>query len=168
MILISPYAAKLRDGSPSPKNFPFWLQLVAFLKHRRYQTTQLGVSGEPRIDGVDYFVTDKSFAEIARMASNAELILSVDSFAPHLCHAEKIKTPVITIFGMSDPQIFSYPEHVALLRDRKYLREFQFRPWDEIQPNIEAFVTAQEVIWKVDEVIKQHVPEMLLTANLHG
>lgn len=168
MILISPFAAKLHNGNPSPKNFPNWLQLVALLKHRRYQTTQLGVTGEERIAGVDYFIVDKSFAEIARMASNAELVISVDSFLPHLCHAEKIRTPVITIFGMSDPDIFGYPEHIALLKDRKYLREFQFRSWDEIEPNPAAFVSAAEVIWKVDEVIKQHVPEMLMTANLRG
>ena len=168
MILISPFAAKLRNGKTSPKNFPHWVQLIALLRHRRYQTTQIGVTGEERIAGVDYFVVDKPFAEIARMVSNAELVVSVDSLLPHLCHAEKIKTPVITIFGQSDPLIFGYSEHTALLKDRKYLREFQFRPWEEAEYNADAFVSAQEVVWKVDEIIKQHVPEILLTANLHG
>lgn len=168
MILISPYSAKLRNGNPNPKNFPHFVQFVALLKHRRYQTTQIGVSGEERIAGVDYFTVDKPFAEIAKMASNAELVISVDSFLPHLCHAEKIKTPVITIFGQSDPVIFGHSEHTALLKDRKYLRKLQFRPWEEAEYITEAFVTAPEVAWKVDEVIKQHVPEMLLTANLHG
>lgn len=168
MILIAPYSAKLRNGKLNPKCYPHWAQLVALLKHRRYQTTQLGVTDEERIAGVDYFVVDKPFAEIARMASSAELILSVDSFLPHLCHAEKIETPVITLFGPSDPLIFSYPEHIALLKDRKYLREAQFRPWEEVTYNADAFVSAAEVVWKVDEVIKQHVPELLLTANLRG
>lgn len=168
MILIAPYAAKLRNGGNSAKNYPHWIQLVGLLRHRRYQTTQIGVTGEERITGADYFVVNKPFAEITKMANNAELIISVDSFLPHLCHAEKIKTPVITIFGQSDPSVFGYPEHTVMLKDRKYLRELQFRPWEETEYNADAFVQAQEVVWKVDEVIKRYIPEMLLTADLRS
>jgi hypothetical protein len=164
MILISPYAAKLRDREGiNPKNYPHWLQLVALLKHRRYQTTQIGVSGEERITGVDYFVVDKPLAEIARMASNAELVISVDSFLPHLCHAEKIKTPVITIFGQSDPLVFGYPDHVTLLKDRKYLRELQFRPWEEATYDPDAFVMPVEVVKVVDELY--HSGKLLKCVN---
>ena len=171
MIIISPCSAKLRDSDkPNPKNYPtaLWVQLVALLRHRRYQTTQIGVSGEERITGTDYFVVDKPLNEIKQMVDNAELFIAVDNFLPHLCNAEKVDTPGIVLVGQGNPVHWGYPQNVNLYKDKKYFRERQFWPWEDAQYIPEAFVPPQEVVWNVDELIKKRAPELLLTAELHA
>lgn len=168
MIIVAPYAAKLRDKEgTNPKNYPHWTQLLALLRHRRFQVAQIGITGEERLQGVDYFYTDLTFPAIEKLIENCDVWISVDSWLPHFCHARKLKGGIV-LWGQGDPSHWSYPENVNLLKDKKYLRKAQFEPWEWCKYNADAFVQAQEVVWKIDEVIKRHVPEMLLTADLRS
>jgi hypothetical protein len=43
MILISPYAQKLRNGNQNPKNYPWWPELISKIDE---EIVQVGIKGE--------------------------------------------------------------------------------------------------------------------------
>jgi ADP-heptose:LPS heptosyltransferase len=143
MILISPYAKKLRDkNGPNPKDYPYWDEVVAMLNGN--PIVQVGIEGERRINGVTDFRKGLSFDQIRTMVEQCEVWISVDNFLPHLAH--HVGKPGIVLWGQSDPNVFGYPENINLLKDRKYLRGDQFMIWEACEYNVDAFVGSQDVI----------------------
>lgn len=140
MIIISPFAKKLRNGQNNPKNYPWWPELISLIK---YDTViQVGVEGEKQL--VEDFRKNLSIPELTDLINECRTWISVDSFFQHL--AWDIGKPGIVLWGQSDPIIFGHPENTNLLKDRKYLREKQFWWWEQCDYIADAFVKPSEVI----------------------
>lgn len=152
MILIFPWARKTTDGKLSPKDYPYWKELVVLLHARKYETHQISLQGE-----ADLSCTKRSdglkLKDIRDLLRSCDTWLSVDSFLPHM--AWSIGEPGIAIFGLSDPWIFGHPENINLLKDRYNLRKRQFGLWSqEPVPPPNFFVSPEVVATAVDFSIK--------------
>ena len=144
-IIISPYSRQLRSlGKENPKNYPFWNDVVSGLKLNGVYIYQIGVQGEKKIEGVDEFLVNKSLKDLEVLVKECDTWISVDNFFQHLCYL--IDKPGIVLFGPSDPLIFGHKENINLLKDRKFLRKFQFASWEDISKNDDVFVFPDEVI----------------------
>lgn len=144
-IVIAPYAAKLPENKPNPKNFPYWSQLVELLNKEGCVVAQLGTKGEERIEGVGEFLQGFPYDKIEQVIRDADTWISVDSWLPHFCAAMRLK-PGIVIWSRSNPKIWGYPHNVNLLKDKKYLREYQYAHWWDCEYLEEAFVEPQVVM----------------------
>lgn len=143
-ILISPYSRRLRNGKNNPKNFPYWADLVKRLKAEGYSVVQVGVAGEPQIDGVDAVKIGLPLKRLAELIKECYAWISVDNFFQHFAYIEGKKG--IVIFSQSDPDIFGHSVNKNLLKDRKYLRDRQFDIWESCEYKEEAFVTPIDVV----------------------
>ena len=145
-IIISPYSRQLRNGGDNAKNWPkkYWVELVKTLKEKGNHITQIGRSGEEKIDGVDDIKYDLPLVELGVLLDSCTTWISVDNFWPHFCHLHN--KPGVALFAQSDPNIFGHSENVNLLKDRKYLKDRQFDIWEYCPYIEEAFVTPSEVI----------------------
>ena len=153
MILINPWARKLRNGEENPKNYPYWKELIGKLEDN--DIIQIGVEGEKPL--VDDFRKNLSFKELCKLVNEAEICIGVDSFLQHLCWY--LKKPCIVLWGQSDPAIFGHSENINILKDKKYLREKQFDLWEfteynQTRFNADAFVSPIEVIniWQIKKL----------------
>jgi ADP-heptose:LPS heptosyltransferase len=145
MILISPYSKLLRNGKISPKNYPYWKEVLTALKGE--DIVQIGAGNEDKLINGNpnlKFVKGLPFAEIGELVKQCRVWVSVDNFLPHLAH--HIGKPGVVVWGQSDPTIFGYKENINLLKDRSYLRKDQFQIWESCEYNKEAFVSSKEVI----------------------
>jgi hypothetical protein len=147
-IVISPYSAKLRNGKPNPKNYPWFPELVARLVAQHHRVTQIGVSGEERIAGVDHFVVDAPFVEIEikLLLLRSDLWIAVDNWLGHFVNCDVHQKPGVVLWGQSDPRIFGYEYNLNLLKGRQYLRYFQFDSWEAADYNESVFVSPKEVM----------------------
>ena len=113
------------------------------LKAQGHEVIQIGVLGEDRVEGVDQFIQGWPLRKLRELEWDS--YVSVDNFWPHYCHMERLKGGIV-IFGMSDPQVFGYPQNINLLKSRAYLRPFQFSHWFDVSYNPDAFVTPETVM----------------------
>jgi len=146
-IIISPYAAKLRNGKRNAKNYPYWSEMISIFKNKNYYVIQLGVEGEDRLTGVDEFRQNLSYDDIESLLKKEDtLAMSVDSLLPHFC--KTINVRCIVLWGRSDPSVFGYPENINFLKDRKYLRNKhdQWVFWEDVPYDPEPFMTAESVV----------------------
>ena len=148
-ILISPYSKKLISGQRNPKNYPYWNELVKSLN--KYDVIQIGVKGEEKIKGVKTFKQDLPLVSIKKLIEDCVIWISSDNFLPHLAH--HIRKPGVVIFGVSDPDIFGYPENLNILKDRKYLRENQFLMYDDCIYNSKVFLKADIISNEIKKLI---------------
>jgi ADP-heptose:LPS heptosyltransferase len=139
MIIISPYAKKLREEKIHPKNYPYWNYVIEKIKE---EIIQVGVEGELQL--VSDFRKNLSMSELKSLILECKTWISVDSFFQHYCW--ELGKPGIVLFGQSDPNIFGHPENINLLKDRKYLREKQHWLWEQCDFDENAFVKSNEVI----------------------
>jgi ADP-heptose:LPS heptosyltransferase len=139
MIIISPYAKKLREEKIHPKNYPYWNYVIEKIKE---EIIQVGVEGELQL--VSDFRKNLSMSELKSLILECKTWISVDSFFQHYCW--ELKKSGIVLFGQSDPNIFGHPENINLLKDRKYLREKQHWLWEQCDFDENAFVKSNEVI----------------------
>jgi ADP-heptose:LPS heptosyltransferase len=139
MIIIAPYAQKLRNGKNNPKNYPWWSELIEKINSR---IIQVGIEGETQL--VDDFRKNLSLSELRDLILQCDNWISVDSFFQHL--AWDVGKKGIVLWGQSDPLIFGHPENINLLKDRKYLREKQFWWWEQCDYKEDCFVKPEEVI----------------------
>jgi ADP-heptose:LPS heptosyltransferase len=139
MIIIAPYAQKLRNGQNNPKNYPWWPELISMMNE---PIIQVGVESE--IPLVDDFRKNLSIEDLTKLILECRTWISVDSFFQHL--AWDIGKPGVVLWGQSDPLIFGHPENTNLLKNRKYLREKQFWWWEQCDYNADAFAKPEEVI----------------------
>lgn len=146
-VIIAPFSAKLRTVPVNPKNYPvrFWAQVLTRLTALDIDVIQIGVTGEPRLQGVTQFVTNWPLDKLVELMRRCDTFISVDSFFPHLCHLHGLKSGVV-IWGQSDPLIFGHPENTNLLKDRKHLRALQFQHWEDVVYDESVFVLPDEVV----------------------
>jgi ADP-heptose:LPS heptosyltransferase len=139
MIIIAPYAQKLRNGQNNPKNYPWWPELISMINE---PIIQVGIEGETLL--VDDFRKNLSIQDLTKLILECRTWISVDSFFQHL--AWDIGKSGVVLWGQSDPLIFGHPENTNLLKDRKYLREKQFWWWEQCEYNAEAFAKPEEIV----------------------
>jgi ADP-heptose:LPS heptosyltransferase len=139
MIIIAPYAQKLRNGQNNPKNYPWWPELISMINE---PIIQVGIESETQL--VDDFRKNLSIEDLTNLVLECRTWISVDSFFQHL--AWDIGKSGVVLWGQSDPLIFGHPENKNLLKDRKYLREKQFWWWEQCEYNAEAFAKPEEII----------------------
>ena len=149
MIIISPYAQKLRNGKINPKNYPYWTKLVKELSKNGYDIVQIGVEGEEPL--VPDFRKNLPLTELAELVNQCDTWISVDSFFQHFCW--DLKKPGIVLWAQSDPLIFGHEENTNLLKDRKYLRKEQFYLWEQCEYNKHAFVSPDEVMKHIKQIV---------------
>lgn len=139
MIIIAPYAQKLRTGNLNPKNYPYWKELIEQIKE---PVIQVGVEGETQL--VPDFRKNLSIPELRTLLKECRIWISVDSFFQHLGWDEGV--PGIVLWGPSDPLIFGHPENINLLKSREYLVENQFIWWEATEHKNDRFVKPKEVL----------------------
>ena len=139
MIIIAPYAQKLRNNGENPKNYPYWEELIGMIDE---PIIQVGVEGEKQL--VDDFRKNLPISELRKLLKECRTWISVDSFFQHLGWDEGKQG--IVLWGPSDPLIFGHPENINLLKDRKYLVPNQFLIWEQQEYQSERFVKPNEVM----------------------
>ena len=141
MIIIAPYAQKLRNGKENPKNYPYWELLVQELQ-KTMHVVQVGITGEKQL--VPDFRTNLPIAALRELLWQCKTWIGVDSFFQHLAWDEGVSG--IVLWGPSDPLIFGHPENINLLKDRSYLTENQFLWWESTEHKNDRFVKPIEVL----------------------
>ena len=142
MIIISPFAKKLRNGSPHPKDYPYWKELIALIDE---PIVQVGILGEIQL--VDDFKTNLSLSELETLVHECRTWISVDSFFQHFCW--DLGKKGIVLFGQSNPAIFGHEENINLYATRDgipYFRQQQFWLWEQAEVIREAFVKPELVV----------------------
>lgn len=146
MIIISPYAKKLRNGKNNPKNYPYWKELIGMIEE---PIVQVGVDGEEQL--VEDFRKNLTISELRKLLGQCRTWVGCDSFFQHLAWDEG--KPGIVLWSVSDPLIFGHPENVNLLKDRSYLAPNQFVWWEFIEHRNESFVEPETVLEHLKQVI---------------
>lgn len=145
MIIIAPYAQKLRNGKLNPKNYPYWEELIKLIDE---PIVQVGIKSEKQL--VDDFRMNLPISELRKLIQECRTWIGVDSFFQHLAWDENKKG--IVLWGVSDPLIFGHPENINLLKDRSYLAANQFLWWELTEHNNERFVKPKEVMEHLNKV----------------
>ena len=149
-ILIFPWAKRLRKEpfQHNPKDYNAWPELVRLLREEGFKTIQISLPGEEEI-GADELITGKSLKEISEMIKDSQTVITIDSFANHLCW--NLKKRAVVLFSQSDPRIYGHDSNMNLLKDRKYLRQGykQFDTWESAEYLAEAFMSPKEVVEKM-------------------
>lgn len=146
MIIISPYAKKLRNGKENPKNYPYWKELIAMIDE---PIVQVGIDGEEQL--VEDFRKNLKIAELRSLIRECRTWIGCDSFFQHLAWDEK--KPGIVLWSVSDPLIFGHPENINLLKDRSYLALNQFCWWELTEHRSESFVEPEVVLEHLELVV---------------
>ena len=141
MIIISPYAQKLRNGKKNPKNYPYWKELLQIIE-KNIHIVQIGLDGEEQL--VDDFRKGLSISELETLLAECNTWIGVDSFFQHLAWRKKKRG--IVLWSVSDPLIFGHPENINLLKSREYLAENQFLWWEYVEHKNEYFVEPNIVL----------------------
>lgn len=144
MIIIAPYAQKLRTGNLNPKNYPYWKELIEQIKE---PIIQVGVEGETQL--VSDFRKNLPIPELRTLLKECRIWISIDSFMQHLGWDEGKKG--IVLWGPSDPLIFGHSENINLLKDRSCLVENQFIWWEATKHKNDRFVKPEEVLKYLEE-----------------
>jgi ADP-heptose:LPS heptosyltransferase len=139
MIIVSPFAKKLLNGKPNPKDYPYWKELISLIKE---PIVQVGVDGEEQL--VEDFRKNLSLPELKELVLQCRTWISVDSFFQHFCW--DVGKYGIVIWGQSDPNIFGHPENINLLKGRNYLLEKQFFMWEMVSYRNDCFLEPKEII----------------------
>jgi ADP-heptose:LPS heptosyltransferase len=139
MIIISPYAKKMRVDKLHPKDYPYWKELIKLIDE---PIVQIGIDGETPL--VNDFRKNLSLDELKKLVLEAKTWISVDSFFQHFCW--DIGKYGIVLFGQSDPKIFGHPENINLLKGREYLMKNQFLMWELVTYRKDCFVSPSEVV----------------------
>ena len=146
MILIAPYAKKLRTGKQNPKDYPHWPELIRMIEG---PIVQVGVDGEEGL--VEDFRKNLPITELRNLIRQCKTWIGCDSFFQHLAWDES--KPGIVLWSVSDPLIFGHPQNINLLKSRSYLAENQFLWWEMVEHKNDRFVEPQ--------IVHQHLTELL-------
>lgn len=140
-IVIFPFAKKLRENKPHPKNYPWWPELIDLLIKDNHKIIQVGIEEETQL--VEDFRKNLSYTDLCNLLKSSDTWISVDSFGQHLGWSLGIRG--IAIFGQSDPNIFGHPENINVLKSKKYLRKQQFWLWEQTEFIEESFLEADKI-----------------------
>jgi ADP-heptose:LPS heptosyltransferase len=145
VIHAGPQILRLSNGQQchSAKFFPiiWWNTVVKACPDRDF--IQIGVQGDSIINNVRPNF-DLPENEIIKLCLEAENIICVESFLPHLLAPYKLSA--IVLFSKSSPVHYGYPWNRNLLKDNKYLRPDQFMHWGVCPIDPDAFIEPQSVI----------------------
>ena len=141
MIIISPYAQKLRNGKENPKNYPYWKELIQKID-KSIHIVQVGVEVETKL--IDDCRFNLSIKDLRNLINECHTWISVDSMFQHL--AWDCGKKGIVLWSQSNPLIFGHKENINLLKDRLYLRQNQFLWWEDTDHNPDAFVKPEEIL----------------------
>ena len=144
MIIIAPYAQKLRTGGVNPKNYPHWEELIKLINE---PIVQVGITGEKQL--VDNFCKGLSIDELCQLLVKCRTWIGVDSFFQHLAWREGKQG--IVLWGPSDPLIYGHPENINLLKGREHLADNQFLWWEATEHSDDRFVKPQEILEHLKE-----------------
>jgi ADP-heptose:LPS heptosyltransferase len=144
MIIIAPYAQKLRTGKQNPKNYPYWEELISKIDE---PIVQVGLVGEKQL--VPDFRTNLSIAALRELLWQCRTWIGVDSFFQHLAWDEGV--PGIVLWGPSDPLIWGHTENNNLLKDRSHLVANQFIWWEATEHCNDRFVKPKEILEHLKE-----------------
>jgi hypothetical protein len=131
------------NGDPSPKDYPYWNDVIDILKRKLKDDiyiVQIGVHGEERLNGVDKVSNNLSFKGLKKVISEIDGWVAVDNFFHHFVHAYTPEVKGAVLWGPSSPQHFGYEEQLNLVKDPKYFRPDQFGVWHDVEPNPDAFL----------------------------
>jgi hypothetical protein len=152
-IIINPYSRRFGNQVMGPKDYPHWKSVIRGLKADGHFLIQIGQTAENRENlPVDEYAFDYTLAELEKLALSVDTWISVDTFFPHLCHFVGAN-PGVVIWGKSDPELFGYPEHVHLLRDRKFLRPDPYGYWEIVPFDPQVFVSPDAVVKAVRAIV---------------
>jgi ADP-heptose:LPS heptosyltransferase len=144
MIIIAPFAQKLRNGRQNPKNYPYWEELISKIDE---PIVQVGVEGEKQL--VEDFRKGLPIPQLRELIRECRIWIGVDSFFQHLAWDEGKKG--IVLWAVSDPLIFGHPENINLLKERSYLAPNQFLWWEFTEHKNERFVEPEVVLHYLNE-----------------
>jgi len=139
MIIIAPYAQKLRNGKQNPKNYPYWKELIALINE---PIVQVGIEGEDQL--VSDFRKNLPISELRTLLKECRTWIGVDSFFQHLAWDEGKQG--VALWSVSDPLIFGHTENINLLKDRCNLVDNQFLWWEFVEHKSEQFVKPEVVL----------------------
>lgn len=140
-IVIFPYAKKLRENKPHPKNYPWWPELIKLLEIDGHKIIQVGIESEEQL--VNDFRKNLNYDGLCNLLKNSNTWISVDSFGQHLGWYLGIKG--IAIFGQSDPKIFGHSENINILKSKNFLRKNQFLTWEQADYREDVFLKPKEI-----------------------
>ncbi len=106
---------------------------------------QIGIKGEERIEGVAQFIQDFPLDKLISVINDCDRWCAVDSFLPHFCATMRLKSGVV-IWSRSSPRVWGYPHNINLLKDKSYLREYQYAHWWDCEYDENAFVEPDVVM----------------------
>ncbi len=156
-IIIHPYSSCLPNGKENAKNYPYWEELVTLLQSDGHDILQIGVSGERQL--VKDFRPNLNPEQHKEMLAYADTFICVDSWYPHFVRCFRPELKGIVLWGVSNPQIFGYPQNFNLYVDKKYFRPLQFDMWHNVEYNAKAFVSAGFVMEKLRAWIQSVTPK---------
>lgn len=139
-ILIIPYSRKLPNNIESPKNYPFWQNIVDLLVKNNFEVFQL-IFGkdEPILNGVKKLY-DYSEKQQIELLFNTDCWISVDTYFQHFAKYHHING--IVIWTLSNPEIFGYYENMNLYSDKKYFVKLEdsYLDWITISKKYENII----------------------------
>jgi len=150
-ILIAPYSSILNNDKTNPKNYPWWQNVIDELS-KSYSIYQVGISKENKFNNISGFILDKIFKELCFEIDNCDSWISVDSYFQHIANYRNKKG--VVIWSKSDPNIFGYKDNINLVKDRKYLRKFQFDQWHQEDFDEDCFVRPEIVISSIKDIFE--------------
>jgi ADP-heptose:LPS heptosyltransferase len=139
MLIIAPYAQKLRNGKENAKNYPYWKELIKLIDD---EIIQVGVTGEIPLVADCRF--NLSIKELRTLINDCVTWISVDSMFQHL--AWDCNKKGIVLFSQSDPKIFGHDSNINLLKNNLYLRNNQFLWWEDIVPIEDSYIEPDKII----------------------
>lgn len=151
MIIIQPWARRLRNGKTNPKNYPYWKELIELIQKEGQTIVQIGQPDEDKL--VDDFRTINSMDELKELINTCDTWIGIDSFFQHF--AWKMKKKGIVLFGPSNPIIFGHTENINLYGGKKYFRPDQFGIWETCECNDKAFTKPKDVMEQLRKLLKE-------------
>lgn len=130
-ILVAPNTNRY-EGKKNAKEYPFWDEFYKLLEKENAHVKVV----EGKIP----------YKEIVDMVKWSDAVVTVDSFLPHLIEFYKIPKKVIVLYGKSDVDLFGYPNHIALIKDRKNMRKDRYNWWKDEPYDPSVFVLPEEII----------------------
>lgn len=144
-ICIAPFACPLKNGKENAKNFPYWNRLVELLKAEGHHVIQLAIHGDKFINAIEVAI-NKSYDELKIILKSCDTWMSVDTFFNHFAQLHEPTKRGIVLWGKSNPAHFGYNNNVNLFKNKSYFRPDQWRWWEYVDYNADAFVKPEVVM----------------------
>ena len=139
-------------GIPSPKDYPFRLELIDKLKAQGHYLVQVGSAADAVLPGIDEAVLGRPLPEVEQLVKNADLFISIDSLLPHM--ANYLGKRGVVLWGRGDYRVFGYMHNINLIASENNIRPDRFGFWDNIVVTPDMFVSPDAVVASVRILLK--------------